>query len=73
MPRPRHPIKELECLLREAERQGWIVEKGRKYFKIYCPCGAHKHTVHLTPSSSGYERNLRGHLRRQTCREEDVP
>lgn len=51
-PRPRHTIKEIEKLLRSLESQGWRVEKGRKYFKAYCPCGLHKRTVHLTPSTA---------------------
>ncbi|KJE24861.1 hypothetical protein FF36_00868 [Frankia torreyi] len=70
MPRSRHPIKELEAFLRQAESQSWRVEKGKKYFKIYCPCGEHKHTVHLTPSDPRYEKNLRGHLKSRTCWEE---
>lgn len=37
--RPRHPTKEIEELLRSLESQGWRVEKARKYFKAYCPCG----------------------------------
>jgi hypothetical protein len=66
--RPRHPRKELEALLKEAERKGWRVVKGSKYFKMYCQCSdQHWTTVHLTPSGPNYERNLRGLLRRETC------
>jgi hypothetical protein len=62
--RPRHPRKELEALLKEAESNGWRVTKGRRYYTIWCPCpGRHRETVHLTPSGSNYERNLRAHLR----------
>lgn len=67
--RPRHQDKDLEKLLRSMERQGWrVVKRGSGYFKCYCPCDVkHLQTVHLTPSSSGYLRNLVGQLRRATC------
>jgi hypothetical protein len=71
MPRPRHPIKELEAILRQAERRGWRVEKGKKYFKLWCPCGDHRKAVHLTPSDPDYAKNLLGFLRR-SCWEENV-
>jgi hypothetical protein len=62
------PGKELEALLKEAERKGWRVVKGSKYFKMYCPCSdQHWTTIHLTPSDPNYERNLRGLRRRETC------
>lgn len=55
-------------MLKEAERQGWRVERGRKYFKMYCPCEKKcKKTVHLTPTDRNYVRNLLGQLRRATC------
>lgn len=67
MNRPRHPRKDLEALLREAEGNGWRVTKG-KYYIMWCPCALkHKRTVHLTPSDPGYVRNLLGWLRRETC------
>ena len=70
--RPRHTRPELEAVLREAEAQGWRVQKGKKYFKMYCPCAdEHLKTVKLTPSSPGYERNLRGQLKRATCWKEE--
>lgn len=66
--RPRHPDKDLEAVLHEAERQGWRVEKGKKYYKMYCPCERkHLKTVHLSPSSPTYLVNLRGQLCRATC------
>ena len=50
MGRPRHPRKELEALLKEAETKAWRVVKGSKYFKMSCPCSdEHWTTVHLTP------------------------
>lgn len=67
MSRPRHPITELEALLREAESRQWRVERGNRYYKMYCPCGAHKKTVHLTPSNPNYERECRAQLKRATC------
>ncbi len=71
MTRPKHPDKDLEALLRSLESAGWRVEKGRKYFKGYCPCGDHKKTIHVTPSDPGYRRHLIGWLRRETCWEEE--
>lgn len=71
--RPKHPIKELEALLREAEAKGWRVTKGRKYYALWCSCpGKHWKTVHLTPSDINYERHLRGKLKRDTCWEEET-
>lgn len=72
MARPRHPSKELEEVLRQAERQEWTVERGRKYYKLKCPCAAkHIKTVKITPSGTNYRRNLLGQLNRATCWEED--
>jgi hypothetical protein len=67
--RPRHPVKELESVLQEAEARGWrVTKKPKGYFKLWCPCEAkHRKTVHLTPSDPNYERNLRAWLRRQPC------
>lgn len=66
--RPRHPDKELESLLAEAEGRRWRVTKGKKYFKMWCPCPLKcKKTVRLTPSGVNYEKNLRMHLARSTC------
>ncbi len=70
--RPRHPDKHLEALLKEAELRGWRVEKGKKYYKMYCPapCGQHLKTVKLTPSNPNYERECRNQLARATCWDE---
>lgn len=66
--RPRHPDKDLERLLRDFEKQGWSVTKRKRYFNVYCPCeGKHKRGVHLTPSDSNYELNVRKWLQRQPC------
>lgn len=71
MSRPRHPDKGLEAVLREAERQGWRVERGRRYYKMKCPCDdKHLKTVHISPSDPNYLRNLTGLLKRETCWEE---
>lgn len=59
MSRPRHQVKELEAVLRQAERRGWRIDKGKKYFGMRCPCGKHQRRVHLTPSNPNYELNLR--------------
>lgn len=67
MSRPRHSIKELEGVLTEAEGKGWDVTKGRKYYRMRCPCGNHQKTVHLSPSDPNYKRNLVGWLKRTGC------
>jgi len=59
--------KELSAIRREAERRGWRIERGKRYYKMWCPCGKHMKTVKLTPSDPNYARNLLGQLRRATC------
>jgi hypothetical protein len=60
-------VKELEAVLKEAEDRGWRVEKRRKYWMMWCPCGECLKTVKCTPSLMTYERNLRAKLARDTC------
>ena len=69
MSRPKHQDKDLEEIIREAERRGWRAEKGSKYFELLCPkkCGKHYRWVHLTPSDPRYGLNLRKWLERQPC------
>lgn len=69
--RPTHPKKEFEAFLKDAEAQEWEVSKGKKYYKMKCPCGTHMKTIHLTPSDPNYLRNARGWLRRETCWKEE--
>jgi hypothetical protein len=59
--------KELEAIRETARRKGWRVERGKKYYKMWCPCGSHMKTMKLTPSDPNYTRNLLGQLRRATC------
>jgi hypothetical protein len=68
-PRPRHTDKDLERVLRSAERQGWrVTRRPNGYFKMYCPCDdLHMKTVHHSPSDPNYLRNLLGELHRKTC------
>lgn len=74
MPRPRHPIKELEAVLRAGEAQGWRVTKGSAYYRMFCPCpDKHYKWVHLTPSSSRYLLKLKGYLKTATCWKEGGP
>lgn len=69
--RPKHPIKELEAVLKEAEGKGWLVTKGKKYFMMWCSCAKkHKKSLKLTPSTRTYKKNLMGELRRATCWED---
>jgi len=65
--RPRHPKKELESLLAEAEGKGWRVTRGNGYYMMLCPCGRHRKTVKLSPSNPRYERECRNQLGRATC------
>ena len=59
--------KELEAIRRIAVKKGWRVERGKRYYKMWCPCGRHMKTMKLTPSDPNYTRNLLGQLRRATC------
>ncbi|PTA42328.1 hypothetical protein C8054_31320 [Micromonospora sp. RP3T] len=69
MSRPKHRVKELEDVLREAERKNWRVDGGgNRYFKLYCPCPEkHWKTVKCTPSGANYLKDLVGQLKRATC------
>jgi hypothetical protein len=71
--RQRPPLDpELEAVLRAAEKQGWMVTKGKKYFKLMCSCpDKHQGWVHLTPSGAKYTLNLVKQLKRATCWKED--
>lgn len=72
MERPRHPVKELEAVLRAAEEQGWRVQKRKKYFRMFCPAECLcMRSVHLTPSSNTYLKNLQMWLRRCPCWREE--
>lgn len=73
MARARHGDKDLEAVLREAERKGWLVTKGKRYFMMWCPnpCKCKK-SVKLTPSGNNYRRNLLGELRRKTCWKDEL-
>jgi hypothetical protein len=69
MSRPKHQVKELEAVLKEAERKDWTVDRPSPtgYFRLRCPCGKHQRHVHLTPSNPRYELNLRKWLDRTGC------
>ena len=70
--RPRHPDKELEAVLRQAESRGWRIEKGANYFSARCRCPLrHQRWVHLTPSGAGYRKNLAAWFNRQECWSEE--
>jgi len=67
MSRPRHQNKEIESLIRELELAGWVINRDGGYFIAKCPCGKHMKTIHLTPSSANYLKNLAHFLERNTC------
>jgi hypothetical protein len=68
-PRPRHPDKDIERLMQQAEARGWVFTWGRGYPKGWCPCGLHQKTIHLTPNRA-YLRNLAAWFHRLDCWEE---
>jgi hypothetical protein len=69
--RPRHPDKDIEAVLREAEAHGWRVERNKGYYKAKCPCGRHANwSIKLTPSNPNYAKNLAAWFQRQSCWEE---
>lgn len=63
----RHPKEEIETLLSQFDDNGWLVEDPPKYYKVNCPCGSHKRTVHLTPRDPDYVKNALKWLFRQDC------
>jgi hypothetical protein len=70
-PRPKHPDKDLEALIRSLEEQGWTVTKGKRYYKARCSCGdAHSKTIHVTPQEN-YNNKIRTRLRNHTCWKEE--
>lgn len=69
-PRPKHPDKDLEAIIRSLEDQDWKVNKDKKYYKALCPCSEkHYKTIHNTPQKT-YIDKLRTRLRNHTCWEE---
>lgn len=69
--RPKHQKPALEAILKQAERRGWRVTRGKRYYKMYCPCERKcKKTVKLSPSDPNYQINLLGELKRSTCWEQ---
>lgn len=64
---PRHPRPELEAVLVAFDAAGWRIQRGNGYYRVYCPCRAHQHSLHLTPSDPNYAKNQLGWLRRQPC------
>lgn len=63
----RHPKKDLERLLEQFHASGWVIKDSDTYYKVLCPCGEHRRTIHLSPSGSQYRRNAESWLRRQPC------
>ncbi len=66
MSRSRHPDKDIEGLMREAEARGWTFTWRGRYPKGRCPCGLHQKTIHLTPGRA-YVTNLAMWFRRLDC------
>lgn len=65
--RHRHPKKEWEALLSEAEARGHTVTRGQRYFRIWCRCGDDMESIPLTPSNRRTLRNKTANLRRWSC------
>ena len=68
----RHPKKDLEAVLGEYYAAGWTVLDGSKYYKVRCPNGCHKRSIHLSPSNPHYGQEALQWLRRYTCYTGDV-
>jgi hypothetical protein len=67
-PRRRHPDKDIEKVLREAEAHRWKVIPGKTYWKAKCPCGQHANwSIKLTPSGANYVKDLSKWFGRQSC------
>lgn len=67
MARARHPTKEIEKVMADAELHGWVFGLGSKYWKGKCACGQHMKTVKSTPSGGNYTINLARWFQRQPC------
>ena len=69
MSRHRHKDKDLERVIKIAEKQGWTVTGGgNRYFKMKCPCPMKcMKMVVCTPSGANYTINLIAQLERATC------
>jgi hypothetical protein len=66
-----HPKPELQALLMLFHNANWrIVDPTSRYYKVYCSCGGHKATIHLSPSDPGYAMNRSKWLQRQSCYKE---
>lgn len=63
--RPRHKDGDYEALLKQAEKDGWRVTKGKKHFRALCPhpCGC-RVTVASTPRHSGTISKVRADFNR---------
>jgi len=69
MARSKHSDKELEALLREAEKRNCqVIDPGRgKGFKVRCPCPEkHYEVIHRTPGKS-YAMRKRNELEGWSC------
>lgn len=64
---PKHPKKELEAVLGESHEAGWSITKGKKCYKLKCPCGNHMRSRHLSPSNPRYAQESLQYLCRYTC------
>lgn len=66
--RPKHQNKDIEAFMRIVEEHGWVISKGKKYYRAKCACERmHMKSIHLTPSGSMYLTNLEGWFKRQSC------
>lgn len=65
MKRSRHPNKEIEAALQEAEQQGWVVETNRGHWGIMkCPTNAEcRGGLYCSFPISGSPRNPQTHAK----------
>jgi hypothetical protein len=56
--------KEVQKVVRAAEKQGWRVRETKKGWMLYAPDGQHMETLHKTPSDWRSIRNTVARMRR---------
>lgn len=70
--RPRHQDKDYEKLIKKAEARGWVAEKKRRHWQLYCPCpDEHIRTISATPSTRGTLQKVQQQLAKCSNTESD--
>lgn len=64
---PKHPDKDLQAVLVVFNENEWEIIRGNGYYKMRCPCGAHKLTLHLSPSNPNHGKEKIQQMKRTDC------